>query len=187
MRRLKCVIAASLCFIALPSQAALNIFACEPEWASLSEELGGDKVTVYSATTAKQDVHRIQARPSLIAKMRRADMVICSGAELEAGWLPLLTQRASNRKVQPGQPGHFMAAEQVERLDIPTQLDRSHGDVHAGGNPHIHLDPYRVQIIARLFAARLIEIDAANAKYYQAQLDSFDQRWQAGASSGRGA
>ena len=108
MRRLKCVIAASLCFIALPSQAALNIFACEPEWASLSEELGGDKVTVYSATTAKQDVHRIQARPSLIAKMRRADMVICSGAELEAGWLPLLTQRASNRKVQPGQPGHFI-------------------------------------------------------------------------------
>ncbi len=179
MGNLKGLIAASLLFVALPSQAALNIFACEPEWASLSEEIGGDKVKVYSATTAKQDVHRIQARPSLIARMRRADLVVCTGAELEAGWLPLLLQRASNRKVQPSQPGYFMAAEQVERLDIPKVLDRSMGDVHAGGNPHIHLDPRRMQKIAQLLTQRLIEIDAANSEFYKARLKAFEQRWQA--------
>ncbi len=179
MGNLKGLIAASLLFVALPSQAALNIFACEPEWASLSEEIGGDKVKVYSATTAKQDVHRIQARPSLIAKMRRADLVVCTGAELEAGWLPLLLQRASNRKVQPSQPGYFMAAEQVERLDIPKVLDRSMGDVHAGGNPHIHLDPRRLQKIAQLLAERLVEIDADHSAFYKARLKAFEQRWQA--------
>ncbi len=179
MGNLKGLIAVSLLFVALPSQAALNIFACEPEWASLSEEIGGDKVKVYSATTAKQDVHRIQARPSLIAKMRRADLVVCTGAELEAGWLPLLLQRASNRKVQPSQPGYFMAAEQVERLDIPKVLDRSMGDVHAGGNPHIHLDPRRLQKIAQLLAQRFIEIDTANSEFYKVRLNDFELRWQA--------
>lgn len=178
MFKLKGLIMVCLLFIALPSQAALNIFACEPEWASLSEELGGGRVAIYSATTAKQDVHRIQARPSLIAKMRRADMVICTGAELEAGWLPLLLQRAANRKVQPGQPGYFLAAEQVERLDIPHKVDRSMGDVHADGNPHVHLDPRRILKIARLLSARLIEIDAENASFYQSRLADFEQRWQ---------
>lgn len=178
MRKLKKLLGASLFCIALPSQAALQIFACEPEWASLSETLGGDKVNAYSATTAKQDVHRIQARPSLIAKMRRADMVLCTGAELEAGWLPLLLQRASNKKVQPGQPGYFMAAEQVERLDIPQAVDRSMGDVHAGGNPHVHLDPHRIAEIARRLTARLAQIDTANAGFYQSRLSDFEQRWQ---------
>ncbi len=179
MRNLSSLGAVCLLFVVLPSQAALNIFACEPEWASLSEEIGGDKVAVYSATTAKQDVHRIQARPSLIAKMRRADLVVCTGAELEAGWLPVLLQRASNRKVQPSRQGYFMAAEKVERLDIPEVLDRSMGDVHAGGNPHIHLDPHRIQKIAQLLAERLIEIDTANEEFYRARLSDFEQRWQA--------
>lgn len=179
MRKLKSLVTACLMILALPSQAALNIFACEPEWASLSEEVGGDRAEVYSATTAKQDVHRIQARPSLIAKMRRADLVICTGAELEAGWLPLLLQRASNRKVQPGQPGYFMAAEQVERLDVSKGLDRSMGDVHPGGNPHIHLDPHRILKIAQLLAERLAQIDATNANIYQGRFEDFQTRWQA--------
>jgi len=183
MQNLKWLIGACIFCIALPSQAALQIFACEPEWASLSETLGGDKVKVYSATTAKQDVHRIQARPSLIAKMRRADLVVCTGAELETGWLPLLLQRASNRKVQPGQPGYFMAAEQVERLDIPHVVDRSMGDVHAGGNPHVHLDPHRVAEIARHLAERLAQIDSANAGFYQSRLADFEQHWQAAIES----
>lgn len=163
---------------ALPVKAALNVFACEPEWASLSKEIGGDKLTIYSATTAKQDVHRIQARPSLIAKMRRADLLICTGAELEVGWLPLLIQRASNRHVLEGEAGHFMAAEQVELLDVLETVDRSMGDVHAGGNPHFHLDPQRVLTVAEALAKRLKVLDVENSGFYQSRYDDFAQRWQ---------
>ncbi len=182
MQSVKILITLSLLLVALPSQAALKIVACEPEWASMSEEIGGDKVEVYSATTAKQDVHSIQARPSLIAKMRRADLVICTGAELEAGWLPLLLQRASNRKVQPGQAGYFMAAEQIERLDVPQVVDRSMGDVHPGGNPHVHLDPHRMLKIAQVLTDRLVQMDVANAEMYKSRFDDFTTRWQAAIS-----
>ncbi len=93
----------------LSAHAALEIFACEPEWAALSKELGGDKISVYAATTAKQDPHRIEARPSLIARTRAADLLVCSGSELEVGWLPVLLQTSGNDKVQVGKPGYFMA------------------------------------------------------------------------------
>jgi hypothetical protein len=87
-----------------PCAAALNVFACEPEWAALVQELGGDKVSVYTATTALQDPHRIEARPSLIARARGADLVVCTGAELEIGWLPLVQSQSGNAKIQTGQP-----------------------------------------------------------------------------------
>jgi len=164
--------------MANPVKAALNIFACEPEWASLIDEIGGGRVKIYSATTAFQDPHHIEARPSLIAKVRRADMLICSGADLEVAWLPLLQRQASNTKVLPGKPGYFEAASMVKRLDIPTDIDRSLGDVHASGNPHVHLDPRRIQTIAKALLARLIEIDPEGTKYYQQRFVDFDQRWQ---------
>ena len=159
--------------------ADINVFACEPEWGSLATELGGDNVNVYTATTAFQDPHRIEARPSLIAKMRRADLVICSGADLEVGWLPLLLRSSSNKKVQLGQPGYFEAAMQVERLDVPDKVDRSMGDVHAKGNPHVHLDPRRVATIAGKLTERLIEIDPDKAGNYQQRGSDFQTRWQA--------
>jgi hypothetical protein len=92
-----------------PALAAINIFACEPEWGALAKELGGDKVNVYVATTARQDPHHIEARPSLIARARSADLVVCSGAELETGWLPLVQSQSGNAKIQTGQPGYFEA------------------------------------------------------------------------------
>src|SRR6185503_19469751 len=95
---------------ALPAFAAIKVFACEPEWGALAAELGGDKVSVYSATTALQDPHRIEARPSLIAKMRSADLVVCSASQLEIGWLPLLTSKSGNAKVQPGSAGYLEAS-----------------------------------------------------------------------------
>jgi len=158
--------------------ASINVFACEPEWASLVDELGGERVTSYSATTAYQDPHHIEARPSLIAKIRRADLVVCSGAELEAGWLPLLLKQASNVNLLPGKSGYFEASQQVERLDIPTKADRSQGDIHMAGNPHVHLDPRRVQTIATALTARLGVIDSEGANYYQQRLADFNQRWQ---------
>ena len=96
-----------------PAMAALNVIACEPEWASLTDELGGERVKTYSATTAYQDPHHIEARPSLIAKVRRADLLVCSSADLEVGWLPLLQRQASNAKVLPNSLGYFEASKMV--------------------------------------------------------------------------
>ena len=158
--------------------ANINVFACEPEWASLADELGGDRISSYSATTAFQDPHHIEARPSLIAKIRRADLVICSGAELETGWLPVLQRRAGNNNIMPGKPGYFEAAAMVQRLDVLENIDRSMGDVHASGNPHVHLDPRRLQTIAKALLARLIVIDPDGADYYQLRFTDFNQRWQ---------
>jgi len=121
--------------------SALEIFVCEPEWGSLLEELAGDNAEITVATTAFQDPHRLQARPSLIAAVRRADLVVCTGADLEIGWLPLLLRRSGNAKIQTGNPGYFLAANFVRRLEIPKTIDRAQGDVHPQGNPHIHLNP----------------------------------------------
>lgn len=161
-----------------PAQAALQVFTCEPEWASLVKELAQDKADVYSATNAFQDPHHIEARPSLIAKMRKADMLICTGADLEVGWLPLLLRQASNEKLRPGQLGYFEAAQQVERLDVPSQVDRSMGDVHPEGNPHVQLDPHRIAIIADNLSVRLAQVDPSNAAFYQQRHADFAQRWQ---------
>jgi zinc/manganese transport system substrate-binding protein len=158
--------------------AALSVFACEPEWASLTQVLGGDRVKVVSATTAHQDPHRIEARPSLIAKVRRADLLVCSGAELEIGWLPMLQRQAGNSKVMPGQPGHFEAADQVERLGVPVSVNRSMGDVHASGNPHVHLDPRRLLTIAVALSQRLTSLDPSNSDYFRQRLEDFSQRWE---------
>jgi len=172
------LLAAPLVLLATPAQAALRIFACEPEWGALAQELGGSLVDVSVATNARQDPHQIQAKPSLIARARNADLVVCTGAELEIGWLPVLLQQSGNAKIQPGQPGNFAAADYVRKLEIPTQLDRSQGDVHAAGNPHIQTDPRNIAQVAVALTTRLQQVDAANAgQYAKAQVD-FSQRWQ---------
>lgn len=162
--------------LALPAQA-LNIFACEPEWAALAQELAGDKTSIYSATVGTQDPHRVEARPSLIAKARRADLRICTGAELEVGWLPVVLRESANPAIQPGQPGAFEAAAYVTMLDAPSRLDRADGDVHPGGNPHIQLDPRNYLPIAQALAQRLAQLDPANAASYQQRHASFRQNW----------
>lgn len=163
--------------IASPVQAKLRVFACEPEWGSLLAELAGDAITVDVATSPLQDVHVVEARPSLIAKMRQADLLVCSGAQLEIGWLPQLLMQAGNAKVGSG-AGNFMAASQVTTLEKPASVDRSGGDVHPDGNPHVHLDPYRVLAIAKALSTRLGELDAANLATYQQRLGDFESRWQ---------
>ncbi len=164
------------------SQAAfakLNIVACEPEWAALAEALGGEKVKVSTATTALQDPHHIQARPSLIAKVRRADLVVCTGSQLEIGWLPLLLRQAGNNRIQAAQQGYFMATDFVTMLDVPTRVDRAEGDIHPGGNPHIQTDPRRIAQVAKALADRLATLDGANAEFYASRYQDFNQRWDA--------
>ena len=179
MKRFIQVIALSIFFMASQTaNAALNIFACEPEWGALAQELGGDKVTVFSATNALQDVHHIEAKPSLVAQLRKADLLVCTGSELEIGWLPVLLRQAGNEKVLAGKPANFEAAHYVHMLEVPTRLDRADGDVHPGGNPHIQTDPRNIGKVAEALAQRLAEADAANATFYQGRYKDFDQRWQ---------
>lgn len=171
------LLAATLVLASLSAHAGLNILACEPEWAALASEIGGDKIKVSSATTALQDPHRIEARPSLIARTRNADLLICTGLELEVGWLPILLQQSGNTKIQGGQPGSFVAGQFVQKLEIPSRVDRSEGDVHAAGNPHIQQDPRNIAQVGIALAKRMAELDPANATFYQERHKDFAQRW----------
>lgn len=168
---------AALVLLAVPAQAAIKVLATTADWAALTTELGGDKVDVYRATSAMQDVHTVEAKPSLVARARSADLLVANGAELELGWLPVLLQESGNRKIQPGAPGYFEAASAVRTVDVPAKVDRSMGDIHALGNPHIQLDPRNVLAVAKALTARLASVDAPNAAYYQARGEDFQQRW----------
>jgi zinc/manganese transport system substrate-binding protein len=185
--------AAAAVAVASPARAALNVFACEPEWGALATELGGDDVSVFVATTARQDPHQIQARPALIARLRSADIAVCTGAELEIGWMPVLLRQSSNAKVQPGGLGYFEATQQVRLLEVPTRLDRAEGDIHPGGNPHVQTDPRYMRVIGSALAQRFAQIDARHAAGYAQRAKAFDdklgqaiQRWQAEAAPLKG-
>jgi zinc/manganese transport system substrate-binding protein len=163
---------------ALPAQAALNLFACEPEWAALAVEIGGANVNAYAATTGLQDIHQIQARPSLIAKMRSADLLVCAGAELEVGWLPMVQRQASNPRIQPGAAGYFEASSAVTMLEVPGgAVDRSQGDIHPFGNPHLQTDPRNLIPVAHALAKRMAALDGAHAAEYVLGAQRFEQRW----------
>lgn len=166
-----------LMFVATPAVAKLNVFTCEPEWQALVKEIASDRVEVFSATTGLQDPHHIQARPSLIARMRRADLVVCTGAGLESAWLPLLQRRAGNQLVQPGGIGYLEAAATVSLLDIPATVDRSMGDIHGQGNPHFHTDPRNIPRVADELVRRLVLLDAANGEEYQQRGKRFNEKW----------
>ena len=145
-----------LLVIPVTSFSKIDVFACAPEWGALAEEIGGDNVNVFTASKASQDVHHLRAKPSFLARMRKTDLVFCTGASLESGWLPILLQKAGSAKVQHGQVGHLMASDYVKMLEIPKSVDRSMGDVHSEGNPHIHLNPHNLILIADELAKRLI-------------------------------
>ncbi len=164
---------------AAPAHAGLKALTCEPEWAALISEIGGDKVQASSATTALQDPHRIEARPSLIAKARNADLLVCTGLELEIGWLPVLLQQAGNSKITEGKPGYLEIGALVPRLDLAGKVDRSEGDVHAAGNPHIQQNPHNIAKAADAIAKRLAELDSTNAAFYAARHKDFSTRWEA--------
>lgn len=162
---------------AFPAQAAIKILATTADWGALATELGGDRVNVYTATSALQDVHRVDAKPSLVARARTADLLISTGADLEIGWLPILVQESGNSRIQPGSPGNFEISAQLKLLEVPTQFDRSLGDIHPQGNPHVQLDPRNIAIAAKALTERLATLDPGNAAYYRQRGSDFDSRW----------
>lgn len=176
---MKYLVACLMLFVPLTVVAELRVFACEPEWAALAEEIGGPLVEAHSATTALQDPHYIQARPSLIAQVRRADLVICSGAQLEIGWLPALLQKANNPRVLPGAVGYMEASSFVLRVGTTADVDRSQGDIHPMGNPHIQTDPRNIAAVATALADRMSRIDPVNSSAYESNLKLFQEKWRA--------
>jgi len=179
MKTIKLIFALTILVSALPAAAAFNVLACEPEWAALTHEIAGDKVSVSSAVTAQQDAHHIEARPSLIARARSADLLVCSGSDLEVGWLPLLLTQSGNNRIQPGSPGYLEASQFVTRLEIPKVVDRALGDIHPAGNPHIHTDPRNIARVAQVLTERLAQLDRANADTYRTRSKVFLDRWRA--------
>ena len=164
---------------------APRVFTCEPEWAALVRELL-PQAQVFSATHARQDPHHIEARPALIAQLRQADLAVCTGAGLEEGWLPALQQRAGNAKVQDGAAGMFYASAHVTLIDPQAStLNPFAGDVHPGGNPHLHVDPDRLAQVAQALGAHLQRLWPAHASAIAARQAAFSQRWQARAAQWR--
>lgn len=162
---------------ASPIASALNILACEPEWAALASVVAGPDAKITAATGAEQNPHHVQARPSLLSAVRRADMVICTGAGLEEAWLPVLLARGANPSVQRP-PGLFLAATHVTLIDQPEQIDRAAGDVHAQGNPHFHLDPRLLPDIAQALAKQMGRLRPAEAESFRARAEAFSHRWE---------
>ncbi len=158
---------------AASAQAKLNVVATTSDLAAIAKEIGGDKITLATLAKPTEDPHFVDAKPSFISKLNRADMVIEGGAELEIGWLPALLDQSRNEKIVAGAPGHVNCAQGVPLLDVPATLDRSRGDIHAAGNPHFVISPSNGKIIAQTIAAALAENDPANADAYRANLKKF--------------
>ena len=176
---IRACVAAALLTATAAARAEIDVFACEPEWGALVAEIAGEKARVYTATTAFQDPHRVEARPSLLARARSAALLVCTGADLEIGWLPVVLRQAGTARIQPGTPGHLLAADHVPLLDVPKVLDRSLGDVHPAGNPHIQYDPRNIARIGAVLAERLAQIDPSSADTYRARGQAFQARWRA--------
>ena len=180
--------------MAAPLAGQIRVVATTPDLGALAKEIGGDRVAITALAKPTEDPHFVDARPSLIVTLNRADMLIDGGAELEIGWLPALLQGVRNTKIAAGAPGRVSAASGVTMLDVPTSLDRSRGDVHALGNPHFMLDPVNVRLIAAQIADHLAQVDAGSAEQYRVNLQRFNERldaklieWQAQLAPFRGA
>ena len=159
---------------ALSSQAKLNVVATLPDFGSLAREIGGDKVEVMVLAKPTEDPHFVDARPSFVVQLRTADALIEGGAELEIGWLPPLLQNARNPKIEAGKPGRIIAAEGLRLMNVPANVTRAAGDVHALGNPHFMTDPIIAKAVAQHIAQSFSTIDPANAAFYEANYKKFE-------------
>src|SRR5881227_351919 len=161
---------------ACQATAQLRVVATTPDLASVAREIGGDRVNVVALAKPTEDAHFVDAKPSFIVTLNRADALIEGGAELELGWLPPLLENARNGKIGAGAPGRIVASEGVRLLEIPTSFDRSKGDIHSLGNPHFMIDPAAAKVVARNIASHFAALDPKNAANYNANLARFNSR-----------
>src|SRR3954469_24154975 len=168
--------AAMLAFSRLgtPSAKKLNVVTTTPDLGALAREIGGDRVDVKTLAKPTEDPHFVDAKPSHIVTLNRADALVEGGAELEQGWMPPLLDNARNAKIATGAPGRITASNGIKMLEVPATLDRSRGDVHALGNPHFLIDPKNAKIVAGEIAQHLTQVDPAGAATYAANLKKFN-------------
>ena len=168
---------ACLLGLALPARAAVKVVSSIAALGSLAREVGGDRVSVEALSKGYQDPHFVEAKPSLMLVLNRADLLLHVGLELEIGWLPVLVQGSRNPRIQAGEPGNLDCSQAIPVLDAPqTKVDRSMGDIHPGGNPHYWLPPDSAKALARLIAGRLGQLDPEGKPSYQANLKAFEAR-----------
>src|SRR5438552_17168821 len=159
---------------AFAAQAKLNVVATLPDFGSLAREVGGDKIDIVVLAKATEDPHFVDARPSFVVSLRNADVLIDGGAELELGWLPPLLQNARNPKIEVGKPGRVQASQGIRLMNVPTNVTRAAGDVHALGNPHFMSDPIIAKAVAQHIAQSFAALDPANAGFYEANYKKFE-------------
>lgn len=172
MKKILLILSVFLC--AFSAQAKLNVVATLPDFGSLAREIGGDNVNVTVLAKPTEDPHFVDARPSFVVALRSADVLIDGGAELELGWLPPLLQNARNAKLDVGKPGRVQASQGIRLMNVPTNVTRAAGDVHALGNPHFAVDPIIAKAIAQHIAQSFAAIDPPNAATYDANYKKFE-------------
>src|ERR1044071_4601703 len=168
------LLVASLLLVSLPTQAKINVVATLPDYAAVAHEIGGDNIDLTVLAKPTEDPHFVDARPSFVVKLRQADVLIDGGAELEVGWLPPLLQNARNPKIDVGQPGRVQASQGIRLMEVPAELSRAAGDVHALGNPHFMIDPIVAKAVAQHIANALASVDPPHAANYQANEKKFE-------------
>ncbi|HKU37157.1 MAG TPA: metal ABC transporter substrate-binding protein [Polyangiales bacterium] len=172
---------------AQPAAAELRVVTTTTDLGYFAQTVGGNRVSVETVCKGNQDPHFVQARPSYMVTLSRADLVIAVGLELEVGWLPSLISGARNPAINPGRPGYFEAASAIQPIDVPSgSVDRSRGDIHPFGNPHFWLDPQNAKLATRAIAERMAQLDPSNAKFFRDNASAFEsridkklQQWQA--------
>lgn len=175
MKRTKFLFASALLVaLILPVHAKLNVVATLPDYGALARDIGGDKVEVTTMAKATEDSHFVDARPSFVVQLRTADVLIEGGAELEIGWLPPLLQNARNAKIEVGKPGRVVASQGIRLMNVPANVTRAAGDVHALGNPHFMTDPIIAKAVALHIAQSFSTLDAANAAFYDSNYKKFE-------------
>ena len=158
----------------LSAHAKLNVVATLPDFSSLAREIGGDKIDIVTLAKPTEDPHFVDARPSFVVSLRSADVLIDGGAELEIGWLPPLLQNARNPKIEIGKPGRLQASQGIRLMNVPANVTRAAGDVHALGNPHFAADPIIAKAIAQHIAQSFSALDSVNAAFYDANYKKFE-------------
>jgi zinc/manganese transport system substrate-binding protein len=168
-----------LLLAALPAHAKLNVVATTADFGSIAAAIGGDEVSVTTLAKPTEDPHFVDAKPSFILKLNRADALVEGGADLEIGWLPRLLDEARNPKLAAGAPGHIACNAGVQLLEVPAALDRSKGDIHAAGNPHFLTDPSNAKIVAQHITASFEQLQPKSAAVFRANLKQFTDRLEA--------